>query len=419
MTQRQQGAAEIISIGDELLIGQVINSNASWMGEQLFLHGIALQRITTIGDDAGHLHDAISDALQRVQFVFLTGGLGPTSDDITKPALCDFFGVPMVFNQEAYEQVEALFARRGMVVTERNRQQAMLPANCLPVPNHNGTAPGMWFELDGAVIVAMPGVPFEMKPMFSEQVIPLIKQKFSTTHYLFKTVMTHGVGESMLADRIKEWENTLPKHFKLAYLPQPGIVRLRLGGQHDEEDVLRKELSEQIEKLCNLIPEYIYGFDNQTLEEVIGQLLKKSGRTLATAESCTGGYIAHLITSIAGSSAYFKGSVVAYANEVKVNQLGVSATSIEKHGAVSEAVAIEMALGLRERMQVSLALSTTGIAGPDGGTPDKPVGTVWIALATSKGCEAVRFQLGEHRDRNIRRAALAALGMIRKALVTA
>lgn len=412
-TKRKQGTAEIISIGDELLIGQVINTNASWMGEQLFLNGIDLQQVTTIGDDTEQLHRAIQNALERVQFIFLTGGLGPTSDDLTKPALCSFFDVPLIFYQDAYEQVEALFARRGMSVTERNKQQAMLPANCTAVPNHNGTAPGMWFDVEDAVIVSMPGVPFEMRPMFAEQVIPELKKRFATSHYLFKTVMTTGVGESTLADQIQQWEAALPAHFKIAYLPQPGILRLRVGAHGDDAVVLQNQLNEQVKALCDLIPEWIYGFDNQLLEEVVGAQLSVNGWSVATAESCTGGYLAHLLTSIAGSSAYFKGSVVAYANEIKEKMLHVKRASLEQYGAVSETVAQEMAIGLRQQFDTDFALSTTGIAGPDGGSTEKPVGTVWIALATRTGCQAQRFQLGEHRDRNIRRASLAALNMLR------
>lgn len=412
-TKRKPGTAEIISIGDELLIGQVINTNASWMGEQLFLNGIDLQQVTTIGDQPEHLHQAIRSALERVQFIFLTGGLGPTSDDLTKPALCSFFDVPLVFHPDAYDQVQALFARRGMAVTERNKQQAMLPVNCKAVANHNGTAPGMWFDVEDAVIVSMPGVPFEMRPMFAEQVIPELKKRFATSHYLFKTVMTTGVGESMLADRIQHWETALPSHFKIAYLPQPGIVRLRVGAQGDDAIVLQNELNEQVQTMCALIPEYVYGFDNQLLEQVVGTQLSVNGWSVATAESCTGGYLAHLLTSVVGSSAYFKGSVVAYANEIKVKMLQVQEASLQQYGAVSEAVAKEMAMGLRHQFDTDFAVSTTGIAGPDGGSAEKPVGTVWIALATRTGCQAQRFQLGEHRDRNIRRATLAALNLLR------
>lgn len=415
-TNRENGAAEIISIGDELLIGQVINSNASWMGEHLFMYGIPLRRVTTIGDSVSELHQALDEALGRVQFVFLTGGLGPTSDDITKPALCSYFDVSLVYNRQAYEQVEALFARRGMRVTERNMQQAYLPSNCTAIENSNGTAPGMWFEQDDAVIVSMPGVPFEMKPMLLEKVIPEILRRFSTSKFLFKTVMTMGVGESMLADRIKEWENALPAGFKLAYLPQPGIVRLRIGGQSDNIESLQNQINELVQSLCKLIPEYVYGFDNEMPEEALGKILVSNGLTISTAESCTGGYLSHLFTSIPGSSRYFVGSVVAYDNMVKEKVLGVSGESLELEGAVSEVVAKQMATGVRNLLGTDLAIATTGIAGPDGGSPEKPVGTVWIAIAGEAFVIAERFQLGEHRERNIRRAALTAFNMLRSVL---
>ncbi|MDO8898469.1 MAG: competence/damage-inducible protein A [Bacteroidales bacterium] len=411
--KREVGAAEIISIGDELLIGQVINSNASWMGEQLFLSGVPLRRVTTIGDNEQDLHEAIDAAIERVQFVFLTGGLGPTSDDITKPSLCNYFNVQLEFNTEAFQQVEALFARRGMPVTERNRLQAMLPENCRPVQNMNGTAPGMWFEHEGAEIVSMPGVPFEMKPMLTEQVIPTIKKRFQTSNFFFKTIMTTGVGESFLADRIKDWENNLPKGFKLAYLPQPGLVRLRLGGEGADGQSVLQTLNRLVDELTSLLPEYVYGYDNQPLEVVVGQKLKDQLKTVATAESCTGGYIAHLLTSIPGSSAWFKGAVVAYSNEIKTGLLGVPVSEIEAYGAVSSQVAEAMATGLLERFGTDYALAVTGIAGPDGGTAEKPVGTVWVAVADKSGVNSQRFQLGEQRDRNIRRSALSALNMLR------
>jgi nicotinamide-nucleotide amidase len=409
--------AEIISIGDELLIGQVVNSNAAWMGEQLFLNGISLHWITTVGDTEEAIHQALHNALDRSQFIFLTGGLGPTSDDITKTALCSFFDVPLVFNQQAYDQIVALFSRRGFPLTERNRLQAMLPSNCTAIANQNGTASGMWFEYQDSIIVSMPGVPFEMKPMFEKQLLPTIKSRFNVSSYLFKTVMTTGVGESFLADRIREWEQQLPSNFRLAYLPQPGIVRLRIGGQDSDKEKVRHELNNLVAGLQQLIPEFIYGYDNQSLEEVVGSLLSRQGKTVATAESCTGGYIAHLLTSIAGSSTYFKGSVVAYANEIKTALLGVPQIMLLQYGAVSQQVAEAMAIGLRKRFETDFAVAVTGIAGPDGGTIGKPVGTVWIAVADKTGVQSSIFHLGDLRMVNIRRAALAALNMLRLELV--
>lgn len=413
----KNGSAEIISIGDELLIGQVINSNASWLGEQLYLNGISLHKITTIGDNAAQLHSALSNALNSAQFVFITGGLGPTSDDITKPSLSQYFGVELQFNEEAFKQVEALFAKRGMKVTERNRAQAMLPANCIPIKNDNGTAPGMWFNHRHSIIVSMPGVPFEMKAMFVEQVLPQLKLYLGDQIFMHKTVMTSGVGESVLADKIKNWEENLPFGFKLAYLPQPGIVRLRLSGQGVNIDSVRSTLDTLVTELSHLLNEFVYGFDEELLEETVGGLLKSHCKTVATAESCTGGYIAHLLTSIAGSSAYFKGSVVAYANELKTALLDVHPQLIETFGAVSREVAEAMAKGLLVRLETDYAIATTGIAGPDGGTAEKPVGTVWIAIADKNKIVSSVYYLGDHRGRNIRRSALTALNMLRKELM--
>jgi len=411
------GKAEIISIGDELLIGQVVNTNASWMAEHLSDSGIYLQRIITIADEPDALSDALSDAISRAQFVLLTGGLGPTADDVTKPALCSFFDTRLVFHEPTLKHVESLFKLRNFPLTDRNRQQAWLPEACTPLTNSVGTAPGMWFEKENSVIVSLPGVPFEMKTLMEEEVLPRFKALFSEMHYLRKTIMTSGVGESFLADQIKDWENALPNFLKLAYLPQPGIVRLRLSGRHTDQKFLQKSLKTETEKLYKLIPNLIYGYDDELLEQVIGRLLIEKKASLSTAESCTGGYIAHLITSIAGSSAYFKGSVVAYENQVKENQLEVSATSLEKHGAVSRKVVEQMAAGVRQKLNTTYALATSGIAGPDGGTAEKPVGTIWIALAGPDFVKSKLFHFGEHRGRNIRRSALTALEILRQELI--
>lgn len=412
----KKGLAEIISIGDELLIGQVINSNASWMGEQLFAAGIALRRVTTIGDSEEELHEALDGAIKRSQFVFLTGGLGPTSDDITKSALCTYFGVPLVWNQEAYLQVESLFSGRGMSVTERNRQQAMVPANCIVVPNHHGTAPGMWFEHHDSIIMSMPGVPFEMKPMFTEEVLPRLRKRFVGTNYFFKTVMTTGAGESAIAERLKSFEEHLPQGFKLAYLPQPGIVRLRLGVAGTDGPQILQMLNEKVAEMVNLLPDLVYGYDNEMLEETVSRMLKNGNFTLGLAESCTGGYLSHLLTSLPGSSAIFKGSIVSYSNEAKMSLLGVEPSLLVNFGAVSKEVASAMAHGAKKQLHTDFALAITGIAGPDGGTPEKPVGTVWIALNGPKYTDVRMFRFGDKRDRNIRRSALAALDMLRKAL---
>lgn len=418
MTNKRKGKAEIISIGDELLIGQVVNTNASWMAEMLSSSGIELHKITTIGDDQQQLHQAIDEALKQVQFVLLTGGLGPTADDLTKSALCAYFNTELVFHEPTYKQVEALFKRRGFLFTDRNKEQAMLPKACTPIPNSNGTAPGMWFEKEGGIVVSMPGVPFEVEQMFEHEVLPRMKTLYKEMFYARKTIMTSGVGESFLADKISDWENALPDFMKLAYLPQPGIVRLRLSGRHADQQLLQQSLDSEIQKLIGLIPDLIFGYDDQLLEKVVGDLLHDQKASLATAESCTGGYISHLITSIAGSSAYFKGSVVAYENRVKTDVLGVSAHDMLHKGAVSREVVEQMAKGVKQKLNTDYALATSGIAGPDGGTEEKPVGTVWIAMAGPGFVKSELFHFGEHRGRTIRRAALMALEMLRKALIT-
>lgn len=414
--------AEIINIGDELLIGQVTNTNASWMGEQLNLAGISVSRFTVIADLRGDILEALAEAEARAEIVLISGGIGPTNDDITRAALCEYFNTEMVFCEEAFRDIEALFASRNYLMTELNRLQAMVPAACTSIPNRNGTARGMWFEKQRpgggtTVFVSMPGVPFEMKAMMEGEIIPRLVRMFDPPVICHRTLLTQGIGESFLAARIEPWENALPPHLKLAYLPQPGIVRLRLTGSGPDGTILRTEVDTQLDKLRALIPEYFFGFDGDTLESVTGQLLLDLGATLSTAESCTGGAIARMITSIAGSSRYFKGSVVAYDNAVKSGILGIDPGLIEKHGAVSREVVTEMALAVRTRLATDYAIATSGVAGPTGGTAEKPVGTAWIAIASPAGVEASRYLFGDDRERNIRRTSLQALSLLRKTLL--
>jgi len=406
--------AEIISIGDELLIGQVINTNASWMGELLNRNGINVRQIKAIPDNKKAIIEAIDSGFKSAELILLTGGLGPTKDDITKHTLCEYFDTKLIFNEEAYRRIQEIFQLRNFKVTAVNKAQADLPESCTPLKNINGTASGMWFEKNGKVLVSMPGVPFEMKPMMENEVIPRVKAKYNTPVILHKTIMTQGVGESFLAKRIEDWENSLPQNIKLAYLPQPGIVRLRLSATGENKEKCQKVIADLLEKLNLLIGDIIFGYDDILLEEAVGESLKLHQKTVATAESCTGGYIAHLLTSIAGSSNYFKGSAVTYANEIKENILGVSHEDLEKHGAVSETVVKQMALGAKEKFGTDYAIATSGIAGPDGGTEEKPVGTTWISIAGPKGILAEKHHFGEHRGRNIRRAALTALFMLKK-----
>jgi nicotinamide-nucleotide amidase len=409
--------AEIITIGDELLIGQVIDTNSAWIGENMNLIGIKVHQITSISDDREHILKTLEEAETRADIILITGGLGPTKDDITKTTLCEYFDTNLVFNQDAYKNIEAIFLQRGYTVTELNRRQAEVPANCTPIMNLNGTAPGMWFERNNKIFVSMPGVPFEMKTMMSEQILPKFTAKLNLGFIIHKTILTQGVGESFLAKTIEDWEDSLPKSIKLAYLPQPGMVRLRLTAIGNNKAEILNLIEEQDQKLRQLIPDYIFGYDNETMESVVGNLLKKHKMTVSTAESCTGGRIAHLITSVPGSSEYFIGSVVAYSNRIKEAELGVKAESLEKYGAVSEAVVREMAEGIRRKFGTDFSISTSGIAGPDGGSDEKPVGTTWITVATPEKTITQKFLFGEHRGRNIHKAALAALNMLRMELL--
>ncbi len=412
---------EIINIGNELLIGQVVNTNAAWMAEQLNMAGFWVERITVIPDEKEQILASLNETQGRSAIVLVTGGLGPTKDDITKEVLCRFFNTKLVFHQEAYNDVKNIFKIRGIHITDLNRRQAELPENCITIPNPNGTARGMWFtkvyNSRKTDFIFMPGVPFEMKPMLTDYVIPELIKHYRQKSIYHKTILTQGIGESFLSEIIEEWENILPQNISLAYLPQPGIVRLRLTGRGDDETNVKNQVEAEVTSLLKIIPEYIYGYDDDKLEIIVGDLLQKKSATLATAESCTGGYIAHLITSVPGSSRYYKGSIIAYANEVKENELGVSRESLEKFGAVSEEVVKEMANGIRKKLNTDYAIATSGIAGPGGGTPEKPVGTTWIAIATPEKTVAYRYLFGEERERNIRKTALQALNLLRKQLL--
>lgn len=410
--------AEIITIGDEILIGQVIDSNSAWIAQQLNQTGIRVHQITSISDSREHIFESLDRAFERSNLILTTGGLGPTRDDITKRTLADYFDTQLVMDEATLERVKTLFANRGVAMPEVNRYQAMVPANCTSIPNLQGTAPGMWFERDGKVLISMPGVPYEMKGMMERELIPRIRTFFETPFVYHRTVLTQGVGESTLMGMINKWEDSLADvSIKLAYLPSPGIVRLRLSATGEDEQGLQTRVDRKVQELEELIPEHIFGYETETLELVVGRLLRERGKTLSTAESCTGGYIAHLITSIPGSSAYFQGSVVSYANAVKEGQLQVDPVAIESHGAVSEEVVRQMAEGAIQNLRTDYAIATSGIAGPDGARPGKPVGTVWIAVAGPQRTVAQRYQFGEHRERTIRKTALTGLNMLRKEIL--
>jgi len=404
---------ELLTIGDEILYGQIVDTNSQWMSEQMSLAGIKTIRKTTVGDVSEDILSAFQEAENRADIILITGGLGPTKDDLTKPLLSTYFNSPLQLNEEAFLQVKEFFESRGRELTELNRMQAELPEACEKITNRMGTAPGMWFEKDGKIFVSMPGVPIEMKTMMTEQVIPRLKEFFHTPVIYHKLIRTIGIGESFLSEEIANWEDNLPENIKLAYLPSMGQVKLRLTATGNDLTLMKKKVEEQIEKLKPLAGKYIYGFDSDEIQDAIGKLLKPDGLTLSTAESCTGGFMAHLITSVPGSSDYFLGTVVSYSNEVKIDQLGVRQETLEQHGAVSEETAKEMAEGVRKKLKTSIGLATTGIAGPDGGTDEKPVGTVWIAFANGEKTIARKLKLTTERVLNIKLTASICLNLLR------
>jgi nicotinamide-nucleotide amidase len=409
--------AEIITIGDEILIGQIIDSNSAFIAEKLNLIGIKVKQISSIADDREHILKALKEASQRVDLVIMTGGLGPTKDDITKFTLCEYFDTELVFHEDIYQKIAERFKKLNYPALESNKRQADLPKNCTVIPNLKGTASGMWFEKDEVSYVSMPGVPFEMKPMLENGVIPLIKEKFHLPVIVHRTLLTHGLGESFLAEKIKDWENTLPKNLKLAYLPSPEHLRLRLSISGKNREELENILDKEEQKLKNYIANYIFGHNKQNLQEVVGSLLTNVKGTIATAESCTGGNVARLITSVSGASAYFKGAIIAYSNEIKEKVLNVNPDDIKNDGAVSESVVKQMAIGVKNTFNTDYAIATSGIAGPGGGTDEKPVGTVWIAVAGPDKVIAKKFIFGHDRDINIRRASSTALDSMRRLLL--
>jgi len=409
--------ATILNIGDELLSGLIVNTNATFIAQQLDLIGVKVIRIDTVSDNGVEISNAVDQHLTQCDIIIITGGLGPTNDDITKYTLANKFGMSLQFNELAYINIENLFKNRGLGVTETNRLQAMLPDKCTVLINTQGTAPGMWFDYQDKIIVSLPGVPFEMKYLMENEVLPRLKSKCTDLFIVRKLFHTTGVAESHLQDMLIEWERNLPSYSQFAYLPEPGIVKLRLSFSGNNEKSLNDELNTQEQKLREILGNSIFGINSETIEEIVGNLLNQKKQTLSIAESCTGGYISHLITSISGSSQYFKGSVISYSNKIKSDVLEVDENIINKYGAVSKEVVIEMARGVQQLCKTDYAISISGIAGPDGGTKDKPVGTVWISIATPNTIEAKHFLFGDNRQRNIRRAAIAALNELRKELL--
>lgn len=415
--------AEVITIGDEILFGQITDTNTQWISTELTNIGIRTVRKSSVGDQAEAILEILHEAHERADVIIITGGLGPTKDDITKKTLCSYFGVELVRNETALALVTSFFEKRGREMTDLNRGQADLPANAVYLQNDWGTAPGMWFEFQRSgepsrVYISLPGVPFEMKHLMTNRVLPKLQTHFKTPIIKHRIIRTVGIGESFLAERIEAWEDALPAHIKLAYLPHFGQVRLRLTATGDDEVTLDRELDEQVSKVLPLIENNVFGYDDDELETVVGKLLKDKSLTLGIAESCTGGYVSSQITKVPGSSTYFQGSIVSYSNEIKIKQLGVEPGTLEQFGAVSEETIRQMAEGVRNVLNTSVGIATSGIAGPDGGTPAKPVGTIWIACATDQRTVTRLLKLGQYRDQNIQLTATYVLNMLREELIS-
>jgi len=415
--------AELLTIGNEILIGQITNTNAVWMAQELNKIGVSVVHMSSVADEKQAILKAFSDASERADIVLITGGLGPTKDDITKLTFCEYFETELVTDENVLKDVTGFFSKRNRELTELNKKQAEVPKGCKVIRNKNGTAPGMWMEKNNTIYVSMPGVPFEMMGMMTNNVIPELKERFKLPFIFHKTILTQGLGESFLAELISEWEDGLAtKEIGLAYLPSPGMVRLRLSGKGFDEYELKNRIELEVEKVKPLIDKYIYGYEEYgeeqpRLEEILGQLLLEKGLKLGLAESCTGGYISHLITSVPGSSNYYTGCIVPYHNEFKHNLLKVDNAIFEKHGAVSKECVMAMANETLRVFNADVAIAVSGIAGPGGGTPEKPVGTTWIAVAHKDRIIPKHFIFGDNRQRNIHMTANAAMNMLRKLIL--
>ena len=404
--------ATIVTIGDEILIGQILDTNSRYISRALNAHGIVVAERTSIGDNRTQIVETLDRALSQSEVVIITGGLGPTKDDITKHTLCDYFGSTLRYDEIEAEHIRTMLEARNIAFNDLNRGQAMVPECCTVLHNAHGTAPGMWFEQDGRVVISLPGVPFEMQHLIDEEVMPRLKARFELREIVHRTMITFGIAESILAEKIAVWEEALPEYLHLAYLPAPNVVRLRLSAYEVEGYKVGQEIDAQFEKLRTIIPNNIAGFEGASVEELVHNILTERGMTLAVAESCTGGAIASKFTAQAGASAYFLCGVVSYSNESKCNILGVQMSDITQYGAVSEQVAMAMAQGARVISGANFAVSTTGIAGPTGGSAEKPVGTVWIGVATPEKCFAVRKSCGTDRSQIISRATAYAIAML-------
>lgn len=400
---------EIITIGDEILIGQIVDTNSAWMATELNKSGFEVEQITSVHDRENHIVQALDLALQRADVVLFTGGIGPTKDDITKQTLCKYFDSKLVFNEEVLQHIEQLLRHRQRAINELTRTQAMVPEKAILVPNKVGTAPVTWFEKEEKVVVSMPGVPYEMKEVMSNEIIPRLKQKFNTPDIIHKTVLVRGIPESALAIRIAAWESSLPEPLKLAYLPNFNLVKLRLSAVTFQPTQIHELVNEKVNELRTILQDAILAEDDVPAEQLIVKQLTQKQLSLSTAESCTGGTLAQRITSVPGSSAIFQGSVVAYSNEVKKWMLNVDPVLLENHGAVSREVAEAMAMGVRRVLHTDYSIATTGIAGPGGGTDEKPVGLVWIAIATPEGVISREYRFNLSRQLNIERTTQTAM----------
>lgn len=406
--------AEIITIGDEILYGQILDTNTQWISLELDKLGIKTVRKSSVGDQKSEILQILSEAALRADVVFITGGLGPTKDDLTKKILAEYFDCDLVMHSQALQDVTDFFAKRGRELSDINRDQALLPSKAEFIRNSQGTAPGMWFTEKGVIWVSMPGVPYEMKNIMEQEVLPRLVNHFQMPVIYHKVIKTVGIGESYLSELIESWEIQLPEHIKLAYLPSMGIVKLRLTAVGDDLTRLQEEVEQELQKVNPFIKSYIFGYEKDELADVVGRLLINQNATLSVAESCTGGHLAHQFTQNPGSSAYFMGGILSYANQVKIDQLGVSSEILATDGAVSEACIQAMAQGVQKRLGTTYALATSGIAGPDGGTEEKPVGTVWIALAHPTGVITRKLTLGGTRLQNIYLSSLACVNLLRK-----
>jgi nicotinamide-nucleotide amidase len=407
--------ASIITIGDELMIGQVVDTNSTWLAQQLNQSGIWVRKRVSVGDNYNEIRKAFDEESLHSKIVLITGGLGPTADDITKPFLCDYFGTRLVVNEDVLNHIRNMFENVfKRPFTERNQKQAEVPESSTIIHNARGTAPGLMFEKNGVIFISMPGVPHEMKGMMKDRVLPLLRERVMSGHILHRTLLTAGIGESFLADHIQQWEEKLPEYFKLAYLPNYGMVRLRITGTGTDKEVLAGELDTQFNALKHLVGQWLVTDEDITLPQVVGKMLKESKQTVGTAESCTGGYIAHLITTEPGASDIFNGAVVCYSNDLKKDILHVKEETLTAFGAVSEETVREMTEGAIRVLKTDFAISTSGIMGPTGGSPEKPVGTVWVAVGNKDHIISEKFQFRFDRMRNIELTANNALNLLRK-----